>query len=487
MNSIKRVVIFFAILFCLSLVVAITGYVTQGNFTSNVSISGLRIIYTFYNGDTTEFNDYSTEELNNFSSAILEKISYGKIAFNENLNLTLTAGSDRIVNFDNDINISSNLVYVDNSDLPYLNKSVNISIYSLSFTSPQIMKNGAVCSDCVLISYSGGILKFRTLTFYGVYYARETPVSSVCGNGVCESGETSSNCAADCAGGGGGGGSGTTTNKTTPQKNMTTGYDFEVVPDFFAVQMKKGQYYQKNLNVKNNGTQNLDIYISVAGLEYFVFPQENKISLTPGENKTLRLDIYISDIRPADVYVGKILFRSQYVERESKAILEIKEKEALFDIRTDVLKKYLSPGGRVRANISVINMGDLRNFDVALEYIIIDFDNKNYTIKKEDIAINQTYNNIFYLDVPKDIVIGDYLFYSRVSYKNINASSYDTFVVEKISTLFWLILILVLLVIIVFIIYRLRRGNAPVVKSTIEKPIAKPALIKRKVKFPKLP
>ncbi|PIO00923.1 hypothetical protein COT60_03165 [Candidatus Pacearchaeota archaeon CG09_land_8_20_14_0_10_30_9] len=203
----------------------------------------------------------------------------------------------------------------------------------------------------------------------------------------------------------------------------------------------------------NNGTNPLTITISITGLENFIFPEVLQFSLSPGESKNLRLDIYVSSARPADVYIGKIFFRSSQLTKEANVILQVKEADALFDIRTEMLKKYIPPGGRVRANISLINKGDLRNFDVHLEYKIIDFNQNVYTIKKEDFAIEQYYNNVFFLDLPSNISIGDYLFYSQVSYKNVSASSYDTFVVEEISAISWFIL-MIIIIIAAYLIYR---------------------------------
>jgi len=459
---IKRGVILvlaFTFLIGINFISVFTGDASEGSTVSNVSISGLRIIYNNFNGSTTGFNAMSTPDLENLTNMTLEISAYGKVIFNELVNLTLVAGSDRTVNFDNDLTIASNAIAIDNSALPYLNKSVNITLTGLSFSNPQIMKNGIVCADCTKLSYSGGVIVFKTNVFYGAYFIRETPVSEVCGNGVCGAGETSSNCAADCGspggpgGGGGGGGGGQISNQTGGI------YSFYVQPTFFVAQLKKGSYYQRQIKIVNNGTKDLTIGIAVVNLSEFIFPEVQSVSLKKGESTNLTLHIYISDTRPSDVYVGKVLFRTSQLSKDTRVILDVKDKNALFDIRTKILKRYVRPGGIAMANVSIINMGDLRNFDVSLEYKAIDFDNNEYVLKKEDFAINETFNGIFELELPEDIPLGDYVFYTKIYAGNVTASSYDTFTVEKVSFLAWLLLILVILIIMIVVFIRIARDK----------------------------
>ena len=391
----KKEALIFLVVFGLSFVFAMTGYVIEGSSPSLVTINGLRVIYDTFDGSTTDFDSLNGSQLDNLSGMILEKISYGKVSFFENVNLSLTGGIDRTVDFDSYFNISDNLVYVNSGELPWLNKTVQISLYGISYTNPKIIKQGVECTDCSVVSYSGGTFVFNTTKFEGPYYLQETSTGPTCGNGVCEDGETSTSCPEDCSsssGGGGGEGSEEPGEEPSPSER---GYDFYIEPDFFTVRMNGGEYFQKRIKVVNNGSKDQKIFIGVSGLNLFIFPQVESFDLPAGQNKTVRLNIYVSDKRDPDVYVGKVIFRSSEMEKYAKVILDVKSKSALFDIRTNVLKKYINPGGRARANVSIINFGTLRDFDVNLEYLIVDFDNNNYTIKKEDFAMNKTYNNIF--------------------------------------------------------------------------------------------
>ncbi|NCN51398.1 hypothetical protein GW931_00090 [archaeon] len=440
----------------LVLVLTIAFVVSDTAFPTEVEINALQFIYNNYNGLTTNFDSLNETQVSNMTNVTLERTSYGKIEFEEGLDAFVLRGSDWIVNFNQDVNITDNLIVVDNYEMPGINKQAVISIYGLSYIDPVIYHNGILCSDCVRLSYSGGILKFRTPSFTGPYYARENPATEYCGDGTCNNGETCDTCSSDCGTcdtsdtGGGGGGGETTTNETDVYAGI---YDFKIFPELVEIQAKKGTYIQKKVRVENNGSSPINIGVYVTEVTDFIFPEIKSFTLQPGEVREIRFDVYVSEKRAADVYLGKIIFYNLYRQREADVVLQVLEREALFDIRTTVLKKYINPGGRVRANISLINMGDLRNFDINLVYKAVDFDKNEYTIKEEQFAINQSYNNIFFLDLPEDIPIGNYVFYSQVYYKDINASSYDTFVVEKISYIAWILLILIILVL-MYLVYR---------------------------------
>ena len=512
-----------------ALVVLMTGFIFSLEVTSpsKVSVKPLQILYSTFNGSTTNFDSFNQSFLYNLPGVILEKTLFGKVAFNSPLNIVAMAGPDWIVNFDRDLNISNNLINVDNYNLPGINKSANLSINNISVPNPVIYNKGVVCNSCNLISYLNGTVRFSTPLFSGPYYILQnssvtycgdglcngnetyatcpTDCQSTCGNGVCDSGETHATCPSDCpsvcgdgicdggetsatcpvdcgspstggGGVGGGGGSGTTTsggNTTNTTIPYNPSYDFYLNPTLISSTATKGTYIRKYVNVTNNGTATSSITIGVTGVTQFVFPEVTRIVLKPNESKLVTFDMYFPNDQPANVYVGNIVFRSPGVQRETRVVINLKQQDALFDLHTVLLKKYINPGSRVRANVTIVNMGDLRNFDVNLEYKIIDFNNKMYNIKDDQFAMNRTYNGIFYIDSKKNMPVGNYVFYAVVRYKNVNATAYDTFTVEKVSLYSWLLLILIILILMYFVYdwYKRRTGGKvlPVVKRRKEK------------------
>ncbi|MFH1915758.1 MAG: right-handed parallel beta-helix repeat-containing protein [Nanoarchaeota archaeon] len=62
------------------------------------------------------------------------------------------------------IQIANNSISVNGSN-PNLNKSARLSLYNLALSKPVILKDGAFCSDCTLVSYAGGNLSFNVSGF----------------------------------------------------------------------------------------------------------------------------------------------------------------------------------------------------------------------------------------------------------------------------------------------------------------------------------
>ncbi|HUW43846.1 MAG TPA: hypothetical protein VMV95_02720, partial [Bacillota bacterium] len=132
-------------------------------------------------GESTDFNKSSYEDLQNLSDIVLENTNYGKIQFNEAINVTNDLNvSDNKAYLDTYTNISSNHIEVNSTALPNFNKSATLYLYNLSLGNPRILRDSSVCPDniCTEIDYSGGTLIFN-VTYFTVYSAEETPSGSV--------------------------------------------------------------------------------------------------------------------------------------------------------------------------------------------------------------------------------------------------------------------------------------------------------------------
>lgn len=225
--------------------------------------------------------------------------------------------------------------------------------------------------------------------------------------------------------------------------------DFTLDNSFIAVQIKRGLPRLEIIIITNNKNTNLQVNISQENLTNLAYTTESTVILKPKEKKEIEINLYVPESEKRDFVSGRINFQSAGLTSSAIIVLDIREKTALFDIKTTLLQKILIPGQRAIANIKVLNLGDLKNFDVQLESSIVDYQNNTYDSKKEMFAINDSSTKPVSLSLPKDIPLGKYLFSSTVSYGNVTANSYDSFEVIKsiISTgLFTFYIILVIIV-----------------------------------------
>ncbi|MDD5331323.1 MAG: hypothetical protein PHE43_00685 [Candidatus Nanoarchaeia archaeon] len=168
------------------------------SFNVNTSI-GYIVNTTTYTGNTTVFENLTTIEQENISDLCLEKPGYGKVKFKETINLSddgkwFEDQPVRVFDFDSNTQITYNKIFINTTEMPQLNKPATLQLEDLNFTNPRILKDGVVCSDCVIEEYSNGTLVFN-VTSFSEYTVEETPV------------ETPSTPSTGSPGGGGGGGS----------------------------------------------------------------------------------------------------------------------------------------------------------------------------------------------------------------------------------------------------------------------------------------
>jgi len=230
---------------------------------------------------------------------------------------------------------------------------------------------------------------------------------------------------------------------------VTTEGGFTSNKNLLVITVKRGIQKQESVTIMNNQAIDLEISISVSNLSEFIFPEEKNFILKPKESKSIIFNIYVSESETRNVLTGKINFISKTLTKSTDVILDIKEKEPLFDIKTELLKKVFVQGQRAIANVKILNLGDLKNIDVELETLVLDKESSVYDSKKETFAINDSVEKEVSIRLPKDIELGNYFLSNKVSYKNISAKSYDSFrIIKSVIDLdviaFWIVFTIIL-------------------------------------------
>jgi hypothetical protein len=244
---------------------------------------------------------------------------------------------------------------------------------------------------------------------------------------------------------------------------------FTITPSLIVAKVTRGEPSQEKIKITNIGRTNLTINLSVESVGNYVFPEETIFTLNSGQIKNIVLNIYVPQSEMTNYTNGKINAQSKSTIKSSDIILDIRDKSALFDLRTTLLRKLLFQGQKAFADIRVLNFGDLKNIDVELELSLLDGNRTVYDTKKEMFAINDSYEGKFFLTIPRDISLGNYIFHSKVSYKNVTAESYDAFEIIELLIDFAIIVfyltvgIILILITIVSVVLksRLRKEKIP--------------------------
>jgi len=391
------------------------------NDTESISFSvnnsfRYNVSYAQYSGNTTNFNNMNKSQMENITNFTLEKPSFGKILFLEDINM-----SQDDVNLDLFTEIRSNYLVINSSYVSFLNKSAELSLYGLTFSDPRILIDGGVCPStvCNKISYSGGILRFN-VSHFSAYSSEETSSS--------DNGENSGGGSSSGGGGGGGGGSGA----VTVQKDS-----FTLSNEVIQVSLKQNENVKEFFQITNNEKNNINVDIDLSDLKEFVtfINGESKLSLDlkPNEEKLIQLIFSASTGTNPNVYNKKIIVASGGVIKEILVIVEVESENPLFDSTISISgeNRIVAPGGILFAEITLLNLNNLKNLvDVRIDYQIKSLDGIVIYSEHETKGLEREISYIKKFNIPEDTRLGDYVLYIKVSYNNIVGSSTHLFTVK---------------------------------------------------------
>jgi hypothetical protein len=354
-------------------------------------------------GSSTNFLNYSHEEIQNLNNIVIENAIYGKIKFNEYINLTNDRNyTDNLLDIDSNINISFNRIELNSTELPNFNKSATLWLYNLTFTTPRILKDGVVCPStiCVQESYSGGTLKFN-VTGFSVYSSEETPVAEPTPTPP--------------SGGGGGG---------APKEKK-----IEVEPEEMHIVLKQGETTSRNIRVNNLENQKLLFQLESTLPSSIIRLNETEFYINPRRSKEVNVDFIAGETILPDIYIGKIIVTTSGIKKEILVVVEVISKSPLFDIKLEVPNrfKYVLPGEDIYAQIELYNLGDYERVDVVLDYIIQNSDGEEIIKEQQTIAVETSTSFIKNIKIPENIPFGRYVFYIRLTYDSKVASASDLF------------------------------------------------------------
>ncbi len=141
---------------------------------------GFEINYSSFNNSySTQLNLLNETELQNISNFTLAIAGFGSILFNTNINLTNDNVMNGPINLDAHVIITANYIFINDSAMPNLNESANLTLTNLTFVNPIILYDGVECpaTICEKILYQDGDLLF-TVQHFSSYEGSEGGGSS---------------------------------------------------------------------------------------------------------------------------------------------------------------------------------------------------------------------------------------------------------------------------------------------------------------------
>lgn len=380
-------------------------------FTVNNSFR-YNISYAKYSGSTTNFNSLNKTQFWNISDFTLDRPSFGKIVFQNDINFSVCDA-----NLDEFTEIKLNYIAVNSSFLPVLNKSTNLSLYGLSFSNPRILRSGSVCSSniCQKIIYNNGNLTFN-VTQFTWYSAEETPS----GNG---------------GGTGGGGGGSSFTGAIASAKSIDI---FNLGSEIINISLRQNENVKQFIQIQNNKKEEIEVEIDLIDIREFVTfaTGENVLTfkLRPDEKKTIQLIFSASTVTEPGLYNKIIKIRSGTTEKLVNVIISVESEKPLFDVLIEIANEdvNVNPGGKLRAQIKILNLFDSNKLvDVDVHYEIRNADGNSILTEHETRAIDREVSYIKIFNIPKNIKSGDYILYVKVTYNGVSGGAFYLFNVEK--------------------------------------------------------
>ena len=416
---------------------------------------------TSYKGSTTDFNRYSFNEIQSLEDVVLENTNYGKISFNQAINLSSNSLGNEL-NLSQYVNISNNRIELNSTVLTGFNVLSTLTLLNLSFSNPRILRNGEVCSSsiCTQQSYSGGNLIFN-VTGFSIYSAEEIPVAG---------GDT-----------GGSGGSGRGSSRAI--QSLET---ISINKDQIKLSLKQGENKQEMITITNKYSKKINVLVSAEKIEEFVKIDEPSFELDSGETKTIILDFLAREDAVTDLHIGKIIVSAESIKKEILTAIEVESKKSLFDVNLEINEHFseVAPEEELLLQVKIFNIKRTgRAVDVEVEYQIIDLEENIIVKESETIAVEFQTSFVKEFKIPASIKGGKYIIYVKTTYENEVASASAFFSVKNklivTNERFFIFIISLLIILILIVLIEIRNIKKYVKHGKVgEKELKKSGFIK---------
>jgi len=317
-----------------------------------------------------------------------------------------------------DYDSSSRLAIVKCSSWNYANKSCNGTWSELAYTTRDI-------SNFTLTGNSTGLSS---------YFLAENK----CGNGLCETayGETTSSCTTDCStgsttvtttGGGGGGGISSKTLKEIEKllKGSVNIGGVKLETTSIYKELFAGETTSVRIRLVNTLNQKSQIILSSEGdITQFVFFENSLIELEPNEMRDVLIKIVAPKFIEAGNYDGDLILTSGESSGKIPTTIRVLSPEGkLLDVKIQPLTTRVSPGGTLRLQTDLLNLGKTKRVDVQFDLQLLDVETGEILARSEEaFAVETTISTVKEMKIPTDVPTGKYMIKATAYYSNVEQS-----------------------------------------------------------------
>jgi hypothetical protein len=415
------------------------GALSQSSVNFYVNNTKLIVIYEnfrgSYKGNSENFDSYTDEELESIFSMTLENTNYGKITWDDEVNLT--AGfitPENTILIDNNVIIENQSIFVNTTEFPNLNNSATLWFYNLTFDNPIVLIDGVVCPDSICFDklYSNGVLRITVTSFFN-FTLEENPEQNL--------------------GSVGGGGS----------ERLVKEIDFSYNPELIKISLIQGKKSQIEMEFKSFDTRDIYFNLSLDVHDVSLSPEQVNFILKKDEKKKVYV-LFNAESEPG-IYSGYLIITARTSDNAKRIekvpiVFMINSDQGIFDVSLTILPEYkrIFSGKPVYSEIDLYNLGSTQSpVDVVLIYEIRDYEGHVLTMSSESLAVHTKASTMRHLVVPAATKSGTYLFVVNATYNGISVFASDSFLVNESLDLTWLYLILVFLILVLIILYLLKK------------------------------
>ncbi|MCK4649724.1 DUF87 domain-containing protein [Candidatus Pacearchaeota archaeon] len=271
-------------------------------------------------------------------------------------------------------------------------------------------------------------------TGFSAYFLAENR----CGNGACEVtyGEATSTCSADCAsdagvtvvsgGGASRGGAGLSASDLQKIEELIKSFvnvgginlqTTSIYKELFA-----GEIATVRVKMRNTRNVKSEISLKVTGeVRSFVFLEASVIELEAEEARDLVIKVVASKFAKTGEYIGNLVITSGDEEGSMPITIKILAPEGkLLDVKIQPLTPTVAPGGILRLQTDLLNLGRTKKVDVQFDLQLIDLKTGEIVTRAEEaFAVETSVSVVKNMTIPEDIPVGRYMVKAVAYYSNI--------------------------------------------------------------------